>query len=256
MRAMDPRSYDAPKRARPLAIEKDIGLIKALAVQGQHCIYTGQIKKYARTRLLQDNYLVEALKGWYINHLDHYRAFTEADWHRMYEPFISFYCGTFFGDEWHLSQEYSLLRHIGEMGMPQQIVIHVAKPTTKRRQLLFNYELCTWPTPAFTASGVSVITRNGIPAMTLAESIIRVSPSRIRQNKSAYTKALSLVDNVDTLIEPLRSNVRTTIAGRIASALRHVGRKDDAKKLKAAITGEELRFRGSNPFSSRPAFPT
>ncbi|WP_194727191.1 hypothetical protein [Noviherbaspirillum malthae] len=233
-----------------MAIEADIATIKALHQQGVRCMHTAQLNKYARQRLVQHNYLIEVIKGWYVIHLDHYREFTEEDWHHVYEHFVSFYCNQFFAGEWHLSQECSLLRHIGELDVPEHLTVHAPLATNTSRELLFGCQLHTMRT-TFSGNGHYLPTRNGIQVMSLAQSIIRVPPAWVLEHQAAYKKALSLITNVDDLLEPLLDANRTTVAGRIASALRQTGRKQEAKMIRNTVRQSNLRFRGTNPFSSK-----
>lgn len=226
-------------------------MIKTLHREGARCVHTGQLRKHTRQRLVQANYLVEVIKGWYVIHLDHFRDFTESDWHVAYEPFIAFYCNRFFGGEWHLSQEQSLLRHIGAFDKPQRTVVHAPLANNKTRPLLFGDELQTICT-TFSTNGFGVPTRNGLYTMPLAHAIIRVPPQWISCNETAYRSALARIDDIGQLIEPLLDKNQTQIAGRIHYALKALGRQTEASALQEAVRAAGLRLRITNPFRKQP----
>jgi hypothetical protein len=45
-------------------------------------------------------------------------------WYAAMCDFIQGYCSERFGENWHVSPEYSLLLHAGASRLPQQVVVH------------------------------------------------------------------------------------------------------------------------------------
>jgi len=85
------------------------------------------------------------------------------------------------------------------------------------------------------APSTSVIMRDGLRLLTVPHALIRVSPQFFLRYPMETKIALSLVLDVADIAEPLLEGGHSTVAGRIAGALRALGRRDEADQLLRAM---------------------
>jgi hypothetical protein len=90
---------------------------------GASAIRAKNITRTHRERLLQNGFLHEVMKGWYIpTRPDDQRGDSTA-WYASFWQFCAVYLEERFGKDWCLSPDQSLLIHSGNWTVPQQLLV-------------------------------------------------------------------------------------------------------------------------------------
>ena len=143
-------------------------------------------------------------------------------WFADMREFIAGYCTEWFGDNWHVSPDLSLSLHAGSTLLPKQVMVH--SPLAKNGTLslpndcsLFDYKVSD-PMPA------DKVTMIGSLRVLMPETALITAPPSFYRNHSRDAQiVLSGVRDVSTLLRELLEGGHSTIAGRLAGALRAVG---------------------------------
>src|SRR5690606_10550771 len=101
-------------------------------------IKSSSLTRVHRERLIAQGFLQEVMKGWYIpTHPDSVAGDTSA-WFANFWGFCGDYLTDRFGDQWCLSPEQSLLLHVGNRTVPQQLAVRSPKARNKVTPLMFD----------------------------------------------------------------------------------------------------------------------
>jgi hypothetical protein len=83
---------------------------------------------------LKNGFLQEVIKGWYLPVSPNTIAGENTVWYSSFWSFISKYLNERFGNDWCLSPEQSLLLHVGNLTVPDQLIVHALKARNKITQ--------------------------------------------------------------------------------------------------------------------------
>jgi len=216
-------------------------------------IKSGEISRTHRTRLVKAGYLTDVIKGWLINTRPSDRPGDTTFWYISFWDFCKRYCNDRFGDAWCLSPEHSLLRHADGGAVPDQVIIWAPAATGDNQKLPYKTSLYglkkQLPEPN------DRVARDGLNLLTIEASLIKVTEAFYQNHRIEAQIALSAQRQIAPLLAQLLDGGHVNAAGRIAGALRRMGRDDDAdqilKKMKAA--GYDVRER--DPFNADMAMP-
>jgi len=99
-------------------------VLKRLQDAGKTVIKSADLSRTQRESLVKNGFLRLIVKGWYMPCRPGENAGDSTPWYAAMRDFIQGYCSERFGEQWHLSPEYSLLLHTGKSITPQQVVVH------------------------------------------------------------------------------------------------------------------------------------
>lgn len=103
---------------------------------------TEQLSRTHLKRLLDNGWLQEVMKGWYVPS----RPGSEGDttvWYTSYWHFIRAYAESKFGSDWCVSPEISLDIHSGKTTVPTQLIIKSSKANNNLVGLPYGHSLLT-----------------------------------------------------------------------------------------------------------------
>jgi hypothetical protein len=95
--------------------------------KGMAVVKAGDLTRTHRDRLIQNGFLKEVIKGWYISSRPEEKPGDTTSWYMSFWNFSSAYCNTRFGKDWSLSPEQSLLLHSGNPSFPNQLLTRSPK---------------------------------------------------------------------------------------------------------------------------------
>ena len=95
---------------------------------------------------------------------------------------------------------------------------------------------------------------NGINVLSLISSLTLCSPSFYISNANDARTALSLIRNSSEILATLLTHGNSTIAGRIAGALRNIGQTKIADEIVRTMKATGYDIRESDPFDSQLPF--
>lgn len=196
-------------------------------------------------RLVDGGYLTMVIKGWYIPSFPG----SEGDstvWYVSYWSFVAAYLDSKFGDRWCLSPELSLYYYSGKSVIPKQLIVRSDAGTNNILQLPFGTSILD--IKASLPPAVEKEPRYGVRLYPLSYALLMVGPDYFRRNALEARTCLSIVRDVSPIITAAIDGGHTTRAGRLAGALRSIGREDLADTLLWAMRQVGHVVPEENPF--------
>jgi hypothetical protein len=143
----------------------------------------------------------------------------------------------------------------GKSIIPSQVIIHSPKGTNHQVALLFGTSLYDLKQAQMqTASDLTV--RDGLRMLAPAPAVVRV-PEAVFATSPIETRAvLASLRDVSELLRRLLDGGHSVEAGRLAGALRGLGRSEAADEIVTTMKAAGYDVRGNDPFAGRaPAAP-
>jgi len=226
-----------------------------LQKQGARVIRSSLLSRTHRERLVKAGFLEEVLKGWYLPRHPADLLGGTAAWFTGMRNFISGYCDERFGNDWHLSPEQSLQLLSGERALPLQLQIWTKGGNNQLVPLPHGCSLFLYRAPALLASQAEP-NEGHLRLVELAPALVAVSAGFFQQQPVAARIALSLVEDLTALLTVLLNGSHSVVAGRLAGALRTLGRTEQANKLVDTMKSAAYVVADSCPFEVLvPALP-
>ena len=223
-------------------------VLKRMQDNGKSVIKSTDLKRVQLSSLVKNGFLRQILKGWYMPSRPDEQEGDSTPWFAAMREFIAGYCSERFGDNWHVSPDLSLSLHAGSTLLPKQVTVH--SPLAKNGTLslpngcsLFDYKV----SESMPADKVTMI--GSLRVLMPEASLIKAPPSFYRNHSRDAQIVLSGVRDVSTLLRELLERGHSTIAGRLAGALRAVGRTEHADQILATMRSAGYMVTESNPFA-------
>lgn len=196
-------------------------------------------------RLMDNGYLQRVVKGWYIPS----SPGNEGDstvWYVSYWSFVVAYLNNKFAENWCLSPELSLYFYSGKSVIPRQLVIRSSAASNNILELPFKTSIldikANIPENAFKEP------RYGIRLYPLPLALLMASPDYYRRNSLEARVCLSMLRDASEIIGPAMDGGNSTRAGRIAGALRAIGRDGMADSIVSTMRQVGYSVQEENPF--------
>ena len=196
-------------------------------------------------RLVDSGYLKMVIKGWYI---PCYPG-SEGDstvWYVSYWSFIVAYLNSKFSGNWCLSPELSLYFYSGKSVVPRQLIVRSDSAANNILQLPFGTSLLD--IKASLPPSVEVEPRYGVHLFPLAYALMMVAPDYYRRNALEARACLASLRDVTPVVTAAMDGGYTSRAGRVAGALRSIGRDEMADQLLSMMRQVGHSVREENPF--------
>ncbi len=225
-------------------------ILRDLQKDGRRVFQSQDISRVHRERLLQNGFLQEVIKGWLISTSPGARDGDSTPWYASFWEFCARYCNARFGNEWFLSPEQSLLLHAEKTVIPTQVIVQSPKGTNHKIDLLFGtslYDLKQTQMPP--AADLTV--RDGLRLFAPAAAMIRVPESFFLANPIETRVVLASLRGPSELLQRLLDGGHSVVAGRLAGALRAIGRSDAADEIVTTMKAASYDVRENDPFGGR-----
>ncbi len=209
---------------------------------------SGEISRTHRERLRDNGFLTEVIKGWWISTSPQAEPGDTTPWYSSFWAFCAEYCEARFGAEWHLSPEQSLMLHAEATSVPTQVVVYSPTGGNNSTELLFGtsiYDLRQKAMPP----GSDLTLREGLRLYTAEAALVKVPEAFFQRSPVEVQVALASLGPSSPLLSRLLEGGHTTVAGRIAGALRRIGRPDQADRIVRTMTAVGYDVRESDPFA-------
>lgn len=225
--------------------------LKKLQDAGRTVIKSGDLARLQRESLVGNGFLRLIIKGWYMPSRPGEHSGDSTPWYAAMRDFIHGYCDGRFGDRWHVSPEYSLLLHAGTTISPRQVVIHSPQGKNGLLKLpddcsIIDYKAKDFPT------ATKIQTIDGVKALILPLALIRVSEAFFATYAQDAQISLHQLRDASELNRELLEGGHSTVAGRLAGALRASGRKELADDVLATMRAAGFVVNETNPFNVTP----
>ena len=196
-------------------------------------------------RLVKSGYLKMVVKGWYIPS----SPGSEGDstvWYVSYWSFVTAYLDKRFGKDWCLSPEQSLYLLSGKTAVPKQLIVRSESGTNNILQLPFGTSLLDIRAPL--PPEVVQEPRYGVRLYPKEYALLMAVPDFYRHDALEARTCLASLRDVSSLVAAAIDGGNTTRAGRVAGALRSIGREEMADELLCRMRQVGYTVTEENPF--------
>jgi hypothetical protein len=230
-----------------------LAALKTLQNQGLWAIPGTELSRADREALQRGGFLKAVMRGWYVPSRPDDAAGDTTAWYAGMREFVAGYAGNRFGDRWHVNPEQSLLLASGERTVPRQIQIWATEGTNQTVKLLHGCSLFVYRAPALLAAA-PVPDCGGLRLAALPAALVGASPTFFAQSPLAAQVALASLPDAGDVLRILLAGSHSAVAGRLAGALRAIGRPALADEILGGMRGAGYAVAEANPFERpRPA---
>lgn len=205
-----------------------------------------EFSRVHRERLVKAGFLLEIKRGWLLLSDPVQNTGESTLWYANFWNFVSLFLEERFGRDYCLSVEGSLILHTGSSTIPGQISVMTKKSSGDVVHLPFNTSLFLYQTDKDLSKDREVI--HGLQVLSLPEAISRLPRSYFEQYPTEAVIALSQIRDANQLLYHLLRDGRSTIAGYLVGAYRHMGREDMAQKIHDSMENSGHKIVVDNPF--------
>lgn len=226
---------DSLKELRQLQDDETIVAIKSSELSRTH-----------RERLSKNGFLKEVSKGWYIVANPEDRQGDSTSWYTSYWNFCSRYLEDKYKSEYCVSPEQSLLLHVGNTVVPEQLITKSPYGPNKVIPLLHDTSLLELKAELPNKNNLDKI--NGVRVFNLEHSLINMQPVMFKTNVIDVISALYMIKDASQILAPLLDRSHTRPAGRLAGAFRNIGQNKIADEIINTMRSLDHDVRETNPF--------
>jgi hypothetical protein len=235
------------KLASSLAVLQQLQTRKIVGIKST------DISRIHKVRLLENGFIREVFKGWYISVPPDERKGDSTSWYTSYWDFCARYLQDRYGEAYCINADQSLLLHAGNDAVPHQLIIRSKKGNNVLTPLLFSTSLFTMKS---TLSDLEVIEiQKGLRILNLTSSIIYCTPSIYVSNPIDVKIAYSLITDASQLLVILLDGGHSLKAGRIAGAFRNIGQAKIADTILKTMKTAGYDIREVDPFQEQTLIP-
>ncbi|HWO17646.1 MAG TPA: Fic family protein [Kofleriaceae bacterium] len=238
----------APHEKLAAALEE----LRRLQADGARVFASNQLARTARERLVKSGFLQEVMKGWLVSASPTARPGDTTPWFASFWEFCRRYCDERFAAEWHLSPEQSLLLHAEHTAIPKQVIVHSPAANNNRIDLPYGTSFFALKEKAMPPARDLELLR-GVRGYRVEAALARVAPSFFSQWPVEARVVLGSLRDPSELLSRLLPGGHSVIAGRLAGALRHIGRDAIADEIATAMKAAHFDVRETDPFDADPS---
>jgi hypothetical protein len=219
--------------------------------RGQVVFKSADFDRRGREALVDAGFLRPVVKGWYLVSRPGDALGDTTPWFAAMRDFVAGYCNARFGDNWHVSPAYSILVHAGATALPKQVVIHSTLGGNHVLELPGDCTLVDLQSPGRLPSD-QIEVRAGLRVLTLPIALVRVPETFFQTSATDAQVVLAGLPDASDLNRALLAGGHSVVAGRVAGALRAVGRSDLADDIVGTMSAAGYTVQESNPFVIDP----
>jgi hypothetical protein len=212
-------------------------------------IKSADLSRVHKERLLEQGFIREVFKGWYISVPPDEKKGDSTSWYTSYWDFCSRYLQDRYGEDYCVSADQSLLIHAGNDAVPHQLIIRSTKGNNGLTSLLFGTTLFTMKSPFSELEMVEI--HKGLRVLNLPSAIVYCSPSLFISNPIDVRTAYSLVTDASQLLGILLDGGHSLKAGRIVGAFRNIGQDKVADTILKTMKSAGYDVREVDPFEAK-----
>lgn len=228
-------------------IEKPLARLHALvAKKKSHILHTSELGRADREILIQNRWLEEIIRGWYLAIRPDLAKGDSTAWFANFWDFLGAYLHHHYASDYCLSAESSIDLHVGSTTIPKQVIVMAKTGSGSPIQLPFATSLLVYADPQRLPSSREVL--RGLQVMPLAYAICKVSPTYFQTSSSEAKIALQLLHDPSELLHVLVENHLKAAAGRLIGAYRALNNGEMAEALKSELRAIGTTVQEINPF--------
>lgn len=201
-----------------------------------------------RERLLNNGFIQEVMKGWYIPSRVDEASGESTAWYASFWQFCASYLEDRFKTKWCLSPEQSLSLHVGNRSVPRQLLVRSPKGNNNVTNLLQGTSILD--VNGNIPEAKNRVQLEGVRAHSLEASLIGLAPTFYKQSPVDVKTGFLMLKDPSLLLSILLDGGRSLIAGRLIGAFRHVGRSSIADTIAQTMSSAGFAVQESDPFST------
>lgn len=209
---------------------------------------TNEMSRTHLTRLLNNGWLQEVMKGWYIAA----KPGSEGDttvWYTSFWSFIAKYAQVRLGEQWCLTAEQSLDLYSGKTVIPVQAIIKSPKGHNNTQKLMYDTSLLVFQSEI--PEEIYQEPEYGLNLYPLAEALVYATPRYFITEKIAARTCLSMIQEASDILRVLTQKGASVRAGRMAGAFRNIGNDGIADTILSTMKGFGYDVREEDPFEEQ-----
>jgi hypothetical protein len=218
--------------------------------RGQVVFRSDDFTRGHREALVEAGFLRMVVKGWYLVSRPGDAPGDTTPWYAAMRDFVAGYCNARFGDDWHVSPAYSVLVHAGATALPKQVTVHSTRGGNHHLGLPDGCSLIDARVEGPPSENIEV--REGLRVLVLPIALIRVSDHFFQTAATDAQVALSGLADASDLNRALLAGGHSVVAGRLAGALRAIGRAELADDVLGTMRAAGYTVQEANPFLVEP----
>jgi hypothetical protein len=221
--------------------------LQRLQESGFQAIPGKELSRVDRETLLRAGFLKEVIRGWYIPARPGEAEGDTTAWYASMREFVAGYAQQRFGDKWHVNPEQSLLMRSGDRTVPTQIQIWAPKGANQTVQFLHGCSLFIYRAPKLLPSS-PLSDCGGLRLVELPAALVAASSTFFAQQPIAAQIVLGSLPDASDILRILLEGPHPVVAGRLAGALRSIGRPTLADEIVSAMRAAGYAVNEANPF--------
>ncbi|MFO7754549.1 MAG: Fic family protein [Bacteroidales bacterium] len=229
--------------------ESLVKLEKLQNERGIAIIKAGDLSRTHKERLIDNGFIREVIKGWYISCPSDEKKGETTSWYISFWNFIALYIDSRFGKDWCLSPEQSLSLHSGNFMVPTQLLIRSPKASNNRVNLLHGSSVFD--------SKVEIPHHNerneieGMQVYSLEAGLVAVSSDFYTRHPTDARTCLAMVKDSSGLLAKLLDGGKSLVAGRLSGAFRNIRNDKIANDILATMKSAGYDVRETDPFNEK-----
>jgi len=227
-------------------LAESLGALRAIQQGGTTTIRSGNLSRTHRERLLENGFLQEVMKGWYVPARPDEQAGESTAWYASFWGFCAAYLGDRFKQNWCLSPEQSLLIHAGNWTVPRQLLVRTPKGGNKPTGLPHGTSI--FDVRASLPEAGQAETINGLIVFSLPTALVQIGSGMFRANSTEVRAVLAMVHDESEILSILLNGGHSVIAGRLAGAFRNIGREKVAEGILDGMKSAGYKVSEADPF--------
>ncbi|TVQ19448.1 MAG: Fic family protein [Bacteroidetes bacterium] len=225
--------------------------LKELQDRGIVGIKADDLTRVHRERLLDNGFIRNVVKGWYVVVPPNEQAGDSTSWYVSFWGFCASYLNDRYGEDYCISAEQSLMHHTGDYTVPKQLIVRSTKGNNLPTNLLFNTSVFVMKSTLPQRAEIEI--KNRLRIVNLPSAIIHSGPSIFdRQQETLQIALTMMMNNLQSLLRILLDGGHSQLAGRIAGAYRSLGHDNTANDILETMKAAGYDVRETNPFNTRP----
>jgi hypothetical protein len=220
--------------------------LKTLQDGGHVAIRSRDLDRRDRECLLRAGYLQRVMKGWYVPARPDEQPGDSTAWYASFWRFCASYLESRFGDRWAVSPEQSLLLHAGNTTVPRQLLVRAPEASNNATALVYGTGILEVKGELPPARELERV--DGLRRYRLPHALISAAPRSYVNHPLDMRTALGLVRDASEILPALLDGGHTAAAGRLAGAMRRIGRVNIADDILKAMRAAGYSVSETDPF--------
>lgn len=224
-------------------------LLHTLQKKGVIAIRSRDLTRVHRERLMQNGFLQEVIKGWYIPARPDETQGETTPWYSSFWQFCEAYLSSLKDEQWVLSPEQSILIHAENWTVPKQLLVRASKARNNITSLPHGTSILDVRSNMPPAN--QIIVKNGLRLYSVPAALIHCGAQIYTQYPIEIRAVLSMIRDSSDVLELLLEGGHSSIAGRLAGAFRNIGRNQIADEIQQTMRLAGYDVRETDPFENQ-----